>query len=95
MRTKIPEISLIGQEALEVQSEMVKQVTECTSSTISAERARCTEMSIALDQAEERLEKLEKEYKDTKQKLGIAEKLQTELSQPTVCCNMQYGEANL
>lgn len=54
---------------------MVRQVSECTSTTISTERARNASLSIALDQAEERVEKLEKEYKEVKEKLALTEKL--------------------
>jgi hypothetical protein len=73
-----------AQDALEVQSEMVRQVTECTSTTISSERARSTSMSIALDHAEEKLEKIGKEYRETKQNLERAEHLQVILKQQLV-----------
>lgn len=54
---------------------MVRQVSECTSTTISTERARNASLSIALDQAEERVEKLEREYKEVKEKLLLTESL--------------------
>ena len=64
---------------------MVRQVTECTSTTISTERARCASLSIALDQSEEKLEKIEKEFREIKQKLSLSEEIQSKLNQQLVC----------
>jgi len=68
-------------EALLAQSEMVRQVSQCTSTTISTERARCASLSLAADQSEEKVEKLEKELKEIKHKYELSENLRNILSE--------------